>query len=149
MRLGDGCQDLLPTCAERLESLLCRQPEHVEAGLPDDDGVPIARGGSAPERARRVLVARVGGGHVEDPCRRVELREVAGPLLGEVVGDDDQGLVRLADTARLHDRGYAGVGLARADDMRDEGPLVALEDACDGVLLVVAKADGGVASRQA
>ena len=142
--LLDRPRELVDATLEVVRTPLGCHLQLREARLADDDGVPVARGDARPEAPRRVRRRRVGGGHEEHLGRWVEAQEVRRPLLGDVVGDGEEGLPAAPKALRLHRGRYALEGLASADRVGDERALGGLERPLHGIELVRPERDLGV-----
>ena len=112
--------------------------EPGEAGVGEDDAVPVAGGGSGrrtpcagPSRAARLSAIRIR-------AVGIELEPLAGELLEHVVGDDDRRLGGRAEAAQLHGGHDHRGGLAGADGVGEQRAPVG-EDAGDGVALVLVR----------
>ncbi len=101
-----------------------------------DDHRVIVAGGDA----RHGFLAVPGGEGIlagdEDVGIGIESEERRSPLLNQVVGHDDHGLVREAQALHLHSGGGHDGGFAGADAVREQGTVV-LQDAPYRVLLVL------------
>ena len=84
--------------------------------MADDDCIVVAGGDPAAEFLA-VLSFKVLLGGNEDIGGRIELQKLAGPLLRQMVGDDEQGFLTKAQPLTLHGYGHHFKGLARAHHM--------------------------------
>lgn len=111
-----------------------RQGYPLELGVPDDNGIKVA-GGDAGTEFFAVLGLEVLFGGDQDIRAGIELQELAAPLLGQVVGDDEQGLAAQAQPPALHRRRHHFKGLARADTVGQQR-IFAVEDMGHGIELM-------------
>ena len=118
----------------------------LEAGMGDDDGIPVARGDAAHQGLALLLLEILLGGH-EDVRAGIERQQFGGELAEHVVGHGEQGLPGQAQAFQLHRCRDHGVGLAGADDVCEQA-IGGLQDAPDGGALVRVQNDGGAGARQ-
>ena len=105
-----------------------------EAAEGDDDGVVVAGG-----NARHGPLAVAGGELVfagdEEIGVRIELEEFGGPLIDQVIGDDEHGLLSEAEPFEFHRGRHERERFPGSDDVADQGGI-RLQNAPGGVLLV-------------
>ena len=109
--------------------------------MPDDDGVPVARG-DLRHHELAVLLAEIVSRRYQDVRGGVEPQVLVAPLLREVVGHHEHGLAMEAEPLSLLGGGDHLVGLSGADGMRDER-VAAEHHAGHGVLLMRPELDIG------
>ncbi len=111
-----------------------RHADPLEAGMGDDDAVPLAAGDLGGQQLAAVARQVVLGGDQQLGVG-VELHELAGELLEHVVGHDVHRLLDQPGLLHLHAGGGHGEGLAGADGMGQQR-VAAAHAPPDGVLLV-------------
>ena len=125
------------------EELLLVVPRHadpLEAAMGDDDAVPLAAGDLGGQELAAVAGQILLGGD-EQPGVGVELHELAGELLQQVIGDDVHRLLDEAGLLHLHAGGGHREGLAGADGVGQQR-VAGTHAAPDGVVLVGPQPDG-------
>ena len=125
---------MLELVADEAVEELVRDRQKLERAVRDDDGVVVAGRdaghGALAVAAREMLLARD-----EELGLRIELQEFRAPLLDQMVGHHEHGLLGQPHAAHFHGGGRHGPGLSRADDMGEQR-AAALQGAPDRVLLV-------------
>ena len=109
----------------------------LKLAVSDDDRVVVAGGDAGAE------LLSVGGLKVlfrshEHVCRRVQPQKLRCPLLREVVRDSEHGLAAQSEALGLHSRRCHREGFPRAH-LVSQKRVPAVEDACNGVSLVLAQ----------
>ena len=84
--------------------------------MTDNNGIVVA-GGDAPTEFLAVFGFKILAGGNEDICRRIELQKLSGPLLGQMVGNNEQRFLAKAKPLALHSGGNHLESLARAHYM--------------------------------
>ena len=118
---------------EAVEELVGDRQE-FERAVRDDDGVVVAAG-DAGHRALAVAGREMLLAGDEEPGLRIEFQEFRAPLLDQMVGHDEHGLLGQPQAAHFHRGGRHRPGLSRADDVGQQR-AAALQDAPDRVFLV-------------
>ena len=99
-----------------------REWQKFEAAEGDDDGVVVTGG-----NARHGPLAVAGGELVfagdEEIGVRIELEEFGGPLIDQVIGDDEHGFLREAEPFEFHRGRHERVRLAGSHDVPDQGGI--------------------------
>ena len=106
----------------------------------DDDAVPLAAGDLGGQELAAVAGQVFLGGD-EQPGIGVELHELAGELLQQVIGDDVHRLLDEAGLLHLHAGGGHREGLAGADGVGEQR-VAGTHAAPDGIVLVGPQLDG-------
>ena len=144
----------LPQTFLHLEDLLRQKPllplhgdgYLLKLRVADDNGVVFARGDAGAELLAVLRLKVLFCSH-EDVGGGVQPQELARPLLGQVVGNDKQGLVAQPQPFGFHGSGYHLEGLARAHLVGKEG-VAAVEHMGDRVELVLPQPDLRVHARK-
>ena len=63
--------------------------DFLELRMTDNNGIVVA-GGDAPTEFLAVFGFKILAGSNEDICRRIKLQKLGGPLLGQMVGNNEQ-----------------------------------------------------------
>ena len=124
----------LDLLAEELLLVVARHADPLEAAVGDDDAVPVAAGDLGGQELAAIPGQVLLGGD-QQPGVGVELHELAGELLQQVVGDDVHRLLDEPGLLHLHAGGGHREGLAGPDGVGQQR-VAAAHAAPDGVLLV-------------
>ena len=109
--------------------------------MPDHDDVIIA-GCDFGAKPFAVGFFKIRPAGYKNICVGVQLQSLSGKLLGQVVGDADQGLGAKPKAFLFHRCSDHFVGFTRAYDVRQQR-VAAVQNMCDGVFLVWAQRDFG------
>ena len=107
--------------------------------MPDHDDVIIA-GCDFGAKPFAVGFFKIRPAGYKNICVGVQLQSLSGKLLGQVVGNADQGLGAKPKTFLFHRCSDHFVGFTRAYDVRQQR-VAAVQNMCDGVFLVWAQRD--------
>ena len=130
----------LRSAREELLLVVPRHADPLERAVGDDDAVPLAAGDLGGQELAAVPRQILLGGD-EQLGVGVELHELAGELLQQVVGHDVHRLLDEAGLLHLHAGGGHREGLAGADGVGEQR-VAGTHAAPDGVVLVRPQPDG-------
>ena len=135
LRLADTQNDLVHLLFQNGPLPLDADGYLLELAVADDDRVVVA-GGDVPAKTLAVLCFKIlfrGHQHIGG---RIELQELAGPLLRQVVWHHKEGLLAQAQPLGLHGRCHHLEGLTRTHHMGQQR-IAAIENVGDGVHLML------------
>ncbi len=111
----------------------------LKLAVPDNDRIVVASGDPTTEFLA-VFGLKILAGRNEDVRCRIELQKLGGPLLCQVVRNNEQGFLTKAQPLALHGGSYHFKSLARAHHMGKQG-ISTVQNVRDGVDLVLAERD--------
>ena len=139
LRLSDAQDDLIHLLLQNSPLPLDTDGYLLELTVPDDDGIVVA-GSDAPAELLAIFCLKIlfrGHQHIGG---RIELQELAGPLLGQMVRHHKEGFLAQAQPLGFHRRRHHLERLPCPHYVCKQG-VAAIEDVGDGVHLMLPQGD--------